>query len=383
MNSFRRVVVAAAVLLLGTLPAAFAFAGTRDIWTKVPDNANSGQILTGLICYSPTNCVATSGVKDDVYLSNDGGRTWSVSHSLENLANQHGLTCIANGTCFQLAYLEDTATTPIKYIGVAITKSTDGGSHWSEVYSSRVSPETGIAPSYVLSSVSCPSNSECVVVGHNGNASFRLSTSNGGHSWTKSKIFGAPFVAIACPTTIVCYGVKGQRDVPVYKSTDSGLTWTTMPAPINYFFNKNDGPVLGFALGSIACYSDTWCAVGGYQNTHYGNSYGFSPVIWGMANGSTWLYGGSVNISAFSPTKSIVGGGISCPSFGHCVAETTYGTIVDVTYLKRSLKVSRDIDSPATNSVSYLFSCRTHSWCVSVAVNEKNITEFRLMQIGL
>ena len=348
----------------------------------MPDAAGGNQSVSALDCYSTSNCVALSALNDDVFISTDAGHRWSVAHSMKSLGQQSGLTCTTNGTCFLLSNLWTGAAASIRYDGVAIAKSVNGGKGWKEVYVSKVRPESGQYPTYTLSSISCPTALHCFVVGGTSTTSFFLATTNGGNSWSRLSA-SEPFGALACPSTSVCYAVDGLQNSFVYKSTNGARTWSAMPGPSNFRSNSNYAPVKSYSLFTITCQSVTWCAAGGLE-TYTTNNLASYPVVWGMANGSSWLFGGGISSSS-DPAyyKSYVpSDGLSCPSKNNCFAATSYGSIIDVTFINHKLEVSQDASSPTSYANIVALSCPTTTLCVDADNTKSLVPRFGVLPVS-
>jgi hypothetical protein len=207
-------------------------------------------------------------------------------------------------------------------------------------------------------------------------------TTNGGKSWAKLPA-SEPFGALACPTATVCYAVDGLNNSYVYKSTNAARTWTPMPGPANYRNNPNYSPVKTYSLFTITCQSVTWCVAGGME-TLTSSSAATYPVVWGMANGSSWLFGGGIETSS-NPAyyKSYVpSGGLSCPAKNYCFAATSYGAIIDVTFINHQLEVSQDFASPTAYSGIAAVSCPTTTLCVAAATNKNFVPEFGRLPVS-
>lgn len=369
------------------VPSAVASAGSSGSWSNVPDNSSGDQFVSGLTCYSKINCVAISGIDDDVFLSNDGGASWNVDHSSKEFVQEEDIYCEASGTCFMLSVL--VTPIPIKYDGVAIAESTDGGSSWTEDYASHVAPEKGQQPTYELDAIACLSSSHCVVSGNDGTTSFMLTTTNGGKTWSKLAQSVSDFESLSCPSATVCYGVTGVDNANVYKSTNGGKTWAEMAVPANYLHYPGSATVKRYNLDSITCRTVTYCVAGGEAATVSSSAsvQPIYPLIWGMVNGASWLYAGPIDTTSHSTPKYqayIDPGSITCPKTDYCFAGTSYGMVVDVTYLNHKLEVSGDADTANAPYVQMTnLDCISLSQCVAAGQNAKSyVSQFGLLPIS-
>jgi hypothetical protein len=316
--------------------------------------------------------VATSGFDSSVYITTNQGKSWSIDHTQKAAGQQGTIDCLPSGTCFELGALQNSS---FKYDGVTISKSDNGGTRWKVVYTSRVAPEIGQRPTYALASISCPTSSSCIVAGNNGKAGFVLTTKNDGGAWKKTSSGDTAMESISCLTVSVCYGASGSFGAGAYKSTNGGVSWTEMPIPPNMIHYPDSYPIAKFAFYTITCASITYCVAGGQSTvtTGYTSAHTF-PLVMQTVNGSTWLYGGGIDTTASSDPKfqSFITD-ISCPQKDYCFAGTSYGMMVDVTYLNNKLEVSGDFD---TASAPYIqmsnTDCPTITFCVAAAENAKS-----------
>jgi hypothetical protein len=279
--------------------------------------------------------------------------------------------------------LSDLVNSAIKYDGVAIAKSTNGGQTWSQIYVSHVPTEKGEQPTYELDAIACPTSSDCIVSGNDGAQSFMLKTKNGGDTWVKASTALSSFDSISCPSTTTCYGVTGVNDTNVYKSVNAGLTWAEMAVPANYLHYPASAPLKRYNLDSITCRTVSYCVAGGEAATVSSSAsvQPIYPLIWGMVNGATWLYAGPLDTTPDSTPKYqayIDPGSITCPKTDYCFAGTSYGMVVDVTYLNHKLEVSGD--SASVNAPYWFMTnldCVSISECVAAGQNAKSyVPEF-------
>jgi len=371
-----------AMLSVFAIPPAISNGNSVNSWTKVPDSSSGNQSVSALDCYTASKCVALSALNDDVFLSSDTGHSWSVYHSIKSLGQQSGLTCTIAGVCFLYSSLWSGFATSLHYDGIAIAKSLNGGKKWRQIYASKVPPERGQYPTFFISSISCPTSSDCFVIDGTSSTSFILTTTNGGKTWIKSSAPKA-FGAIACPTTKICYAVDGVNGSGVYKSTNATRSWAPMPVPANYLRNPNYSPVKSYSVYTISCQSVTWCVAGGMDVTT-SNSVASYPVVWGMANGSSWLFGGGIDTSS-NPAyyKSYIpSSGLSCPAKNYCLAATSYGAIIDVTFINHKLEVSQDGYSPSSYSSIAALSCPTKSVCVDADRTKYLVPRFGVLTVA-
>ncbi len=106
--------------------------------------------------------------------------------------------------------------------------TTDGGAVWSlQTLPEDFSPATG---------VSCPTTTNCSVVGDNSNSGGVLAfTTDGGAVWSSSSGSVGPYLyGVSCPTSSDCVAVgEGSTNAAVARSSDGGQSWTTGSIPIS------------------------------------------------------------------------------------------------------------------------------------------------------
>ena len=181
--------------------------------------------------------------------------------------------------------------------GVAITSNLTS---WSE-YNSLPSQFA------IVTSISCPTSTQCVAVGSGvGSAPVIAVSTNGGVSWTDanmSSFANAPAGgwawSVSCPSALVCYTVGGSAGPPAAMaavSTDGGMEWTLLdnhlPTPQSYY------------LEGISCSSTSSCvAVGALSDT------GPAITMSTTSSGTTWSQSTSSTLSEFISLTSA-----SCPT---------------------------------------------------------------------
>ena len=214
----------------------------------------------------------------------------------------------------------------------AAVASHTGGQQWSAISSFPAEPEA--------SSISCPSTSDCYVVGENtSNAPELLVTNDGGTTWTPSALPAqAGTEEIACPSTSTCFLLSYRT---VFMTTDGGSTWSSKPLPSGAY---------GYAM---ACPSAATCYVAG-QDTN-GNGVVFATTD----SGSTWATG---PVAASSPVM----GYISCPTSSTCFAVgVVYGqtsdTVVIIETTDGGAQWTSQSESGFYNATG--ISCPTQSTC--------------------
>jgi photosystem II stability/assembly factor-like uncharacterized protein len=172
--------------------------------------------------------------------------------------------------------------------------TTDGGAKWAI--------QTLPASANWLSSISCPSTSECVTV--TGEGSSVLRTVNGGTTWTTPSLPAAAKAAyglegVTCPTVTTCFAVAASATGGVIiRSTDGGAKWQVQTAPhgTNYY-------------QSISCSSSSTCTIVGGNLSETTPP----PVLTTTDGGAMWRAHSS---AAIVTGESL--GSVSCPTKDEC-----------------------------------------------------------------
>lgn len=152
----------------------------------------------------------------------------------------------------------------------AVSKTTDGGKTWTQVFSSDLETDY-----YYFNGIDCSSESNCVVVGEGENADgsplvVAYTTVDGGNTWVKSlstNDYGLMAVSFSSSTDVWLGGISKdgrQTTGKFWKSTDNGLTFTGVQnlsgcMPMDMKFSNG----VGFAACSTA--SGSSCSVAMYQ----------------------------------------------------------------------------------------------------------------------
>jgi hypothetical protein len=227
------------------VPSIFGTADGGGTWSTTPLPASSGTVVD-VSCFLPQTCLAvvnltsggatTGGPDAAVYLSSDGGQTWSAGGSLppsfEPAAGQ-GIDCTTQ-SCVMVGASGDDATT------AAAAVSTDGGQSWTGV--------TVPGALALLTSISCNQTS-CVAVGKtHGNDSSTpygpsavITSDDAGATWSSSAAVGLASTdlwSLTCEDSGDCWvaGMLLGQPSPagfgyIASTTDGGSTWSNQPLP--------------------------------------------------------------------------------------------------------------------------------------------------------
>jgi photosystem II stability/assembly factor-like uncharacterized protein len=223
-------------------------------WTsQTMPNALRG---TNVSCVAATtDCsVAAYDSSGDGYIltTSDGGTTWT-SDALNTTASLFGISCASSSDCVAVGFYGQIFTT------------TDGWSSWT------LQAPPG-SDSQLLYGVSCvPSTTFCMATDFDETSSDELAliSEDGGSTWTSSPLPAAsPVGGVSCPSATDCVLVgDSANEVPAILATsDGGSTWDTQALPISTG-----------VLASVSCASPTVCESGG--STRLGDT--FEGVILG------------------------------------------------------------------------------------------------------
>jgi hypothetical protein len=195
--------------------------------------------VTNLACNGPSVCVGTgygpaapgtTAGPSVAVVTGDGGSSWTtaalpgpfVSDNPEGLACPTAQSCVAVGAT---SFSTSTATGAARY-------SMDGGVSWSPA----------VVPADVarLRAVACASAAECVALG-NADSPFgpteALTSTNGGQSWSVAGPVGptpAVLSSISCPTVTECWAagtLATSESGTVVATDDGGTTWAVASLP--------------------------------------------------------------------------------------------------------------------------------------------------------
>lgn len=298
---------------------------TTSTSTSVPYAGPKLTSIGSVSCADATHCWAgasagTSGDESAILATTDGGQSWAVQDVIPGV-NDIDVDCPSDTHCLAVENRSASNEPPL------LSSTTDGGASWStqpvptEAYAVEATscvndldcwlvaaqPQTendlviattnwggswtvqdrssiGISNS-VSYGISCPSTSDCVVVGIGA-----LTTSNGGTTWQKHPVPGELNV-VSCPSASLCVaGADVTSAIPANESTviatsdDGGSSWHDV---------ETVGGDVG-VLGSLSCPTTTDCvAVGnGYTYTSGGPPNG-QYTLWGAVatsadGGKTW-----------------------------------------------------------------------------------------------
>ncbi len=242
------------VSLLNQSPLAYTSTNSGATWTLSPALTlpQAQGFISDVSCVGTTcTAVGSSFAGDDhtfslglAYTSTDSGSTWTLSSSLTPPGGQaqvrvvsvscDGSNCVAVGSAFNTNYTTDAV--PVAYT------STNSGSTWTLSTTLSVPHTTG-----QLYHVTCK-DGHCVTVGASpdvttNNLPVAYTSTDSGSTWTAVTTFTLPsgqtqgiLEGVSCLEAVcIAYGRSSidetSNELPLaYTSTDSGSTWTLVPA---------------------------------------------------------------------------------------------------------------------------------------------------------
>jgi hypothetical protein len=228
----------------------------RAYWKRVTIDQVRGSSLTGISCPSSSFCVAVDNHGDVIYSKHPtgGAKYWSKPVAVDTTAAAGGgpagfagISCPTTKLCVAVDNASQVVTT---------TTPTAGASAWTLA---------ALSGSPVLTSVSCPSATLCVLGGSTRYDS--ITPTAGATAWIpRGAILGGVLESLACPSITVCVGVgygDSTTGLASATATPSGPTsgWTTTTVETTVPSGNSQ------LLDSVACPAAGFCvAVDGADN---------------------------------------------------------------------------------------------------------------------
>jgi len=291
-DGFCMVVGSARVPGSSSEPLVLVSSGGGTGWVLEPEPSVIDD-FSSLACLAPATCFATGVPREPgppgkgnggtavVVETSDGGSAWSLlvtSESPETIACSSASDCtlvgatvsattdggtswtnVGNGLGSAFGYLLSgppaslscpTSDFCVAGVGAGLAVTTDGGSSWSL-------PALPPQASFV-SSVSCPSASNCTAVGSSGSGALVMATTDGGQSWSAEDTAASTYglVGSSCASSATCMVVGGST---VEATSNGGSSWQTLGLP-------SSQPEGAAYLRAVSCGSPASCvAVGSTQ----------------------------------------------------------------------------------------------------------------------
>jgi len=287
-------------------------------WTSL-SGAASGAMFTAIACPDVEHCLAVGGT-GDALVTTDGGDDWGRLNLPSSAPNQlSSVSCFDSNHCW-------VAIAPTFMISGSATVdvTTDGGATWTS--SATIEPPGAIGFSLGLSSIACPTVSECVGVGNYwihigvGDDDYQpvIATSDdGGMTWqTQSPPASADYLrGLSCMSADACVSLSSGSVLKVATS-DGGSTWSTSSVPVS--------DLSGDYLVAVSCSDSEHCVgVGDSANEHdlfdgIPGAFTNSPVIATSDGGNSWSVQYTNASDAYPPDVNLMA--VSCPSDSACWA---------------------------------------------------------------
>jgi photosystem II stability/assembly factor-like uncharacterized protein len=300
---------------------------TDGINWSAPAGLGTASGLNGISCPNTSTCFATdNSTPGQVFSTNDGGTTWTLSFNLATDPQAGGTSPLGSISCPSVTVCYAAGGPGL------VATTTNAGATWRTDFTSSNATVTGI---------SCPSISSCYA---SATDSTILYTTDYGGTWTvQLGSFNTYYRSLSCPTTTACFAV-GANGV-ISATTIAGSAWTK-PAPsepttlvkgmscatasdcyavaFNYILVTHDGGTTWTSqlvpgtdqLLAVSCPAANTCFAVGWPGTIYSTGNG----------GSTWTRQAN---SLYGSDNTFVG--VSCASTTMCVAVGTQGTIMSTT----------------------------------------------------
>ena len=212
--------------------------GPQPTSTPYPDNPVSGRVTA--LAVDPTNpdVVYLGSAEGGVWKTTDGGSTWApLTDNQPSLAVGSIAVDPSNPSTIYVGTGEENFNGDA-YFGAGVLKSTDGGSHWTQIAGPFVGPLGSggdLGGAYIGSIAVSPSNSQLVLAAANfqgapgaNAASGVYRSTDGGNTWT--------FVESGAAATQVLFDPSNSSiayasfyGAGVYESKNAGQAW----GPIN------------------------------------------------------------------------------------------------------------------------------------------------------
>jgi len=322
--------------------------------------------LSGISCPTGNDCWAvgaTSSSSGVVVSTANGGTTWSTQAPPNTVTQK-----IAGPRIVRLSSISCPTTSDCWAVGATSTNSgvvvatTDGGKVWRIQF-----PSTGITKTlsgglYTLNGIWCPTASACWAVGATlSNSGAVIATSDGGRTWNAQILPPGVNIlnSVSCSTSSQCSatGTNSSRVGVVVTTTDGGTTWgiETLPSVISQAL-----PSGYYGLNGVSCPTKTACLAVGATSSNSG------VVVSTMDGGTTWS-------SPTLPRAASLLNGVSCPTRSSCLA-------VGATSSKTGLAIATSDSGthwssqtlPKGLGIVYGISCPTTIDCWVVGITTSN-----------
>lgn len=365
----------------------FEYGKTTSYGTNVPIEAKSaGSGIGNVMVYEDLAGLTTGQIYHyRVRASNSSGTTygedrtflpsvWTIRPQVEpertGASWLNDVDCMTRKSCVAVGhYYHGTkgGNQALAYVG--------SGAEWS--WTPLPAPESGTLTN--LEGVSCPSPTVCIAVGRGkdaaGNVVPRAARWEGG-AWTLQSVplpagsTYTSFTSVSCPTNSECIAVGYSNDsggvFRDYSSRWSAGAWSNLSTP---------NPSSGYSqsqLEGVSCAEVGYCEAVGWYNPSSGGSAQKVILTW---NGSTWSLQSAAISEGFLS-------GIDCKSTSFCMAVGGWGTAVERWNGTSWASQTTPSLSDATGGVLFDVDCVSSTKCTTVggAFSKINGLSFTLVE---
>jgi len=221
------------VLFATILFLATAVAAPAQWWTVQTSGIDTNLRAVSVVLLSPgedTVAVWASGSNGVILRSLDKGKSWKRLHVAGGDAlDFRGISALSAEVAYVMSIGNGEKS--------RIYKTTDGGATWKLQF-------TGPRKETFLDAISCDSEKTCIVLGDPVDGKFLLLSTEDGEHWKEFPRDALPAAlpnegAFAASNSSLCvddakiyFGTGGAAKARVFRSTDSGKTWTVEDTPI-------------------------------------------------------------------------------------------------------------------------------------------------------
>ena len=346
------------------------------IGTTPSPSGTLNALFEGIACPQPASCVAVgyyaqtgagpAGARANTLAEGSSGGTWSIEPSPNPPgsmgAGLNGISCPAANACEAVGFYADPSG------NLATLAESWDGTQWA----TQASPNP-TSPSSATTAVSCPAATTCMAVGnyYNGSASQVFSESWNGTSWSIQSTPGpsgavdAHLTSISCPSATDCtaagyYSTTGSNELPLAELWN-GSAWSIQSMPI-------PSGSLTAVLEAVSCSSSGACVAVGYYSAS--SSGGTLAESW---DGGAWSILPTAKPNGFSGSFTAVSclSATSCESVGGFNPGTGYPTPFAASW-NGSTWTIQSMPTPGGSLLSgaTALSCTSSSNCTAVGYYE-------------
>jgi photosystem II stability/assembly factor-like uncharacterized protein len=261
-------------------------------WVMTPVLPKGIGIINSISCPTLGYCmgvgVSSANSPAVAVVTNNSGRAWKRLALPKGEESLSLVTCTTPRKCIAEGSMDAVVGEPDEGHRLSIITTSDGGSTW--VQSSLSTDPSAPIGAYILSGLTCATQTRCLLVGDatpgDGSASgVIIASDDGGLTWTFEKApAGTTFLnAISCPSAAQCAVVgggieaRGGSDQDIVTTSDSGQTWTSHFVPAS-----------AVGLDGVSCPSVTSCVGVGFGLSTSDPTAEPAAVVVTADAGATW-----------------------------------------------------------------------------------------------